>query len=84
MFKELHLPNSIQFGFLTCTFRASCYSTHSSDQLVCLSMIVGVVALYLPTGPLKTYSGYESVPRCEPSTYQPLANDLATKPSGPV
>ena len=32
----------------------------------------GVVALQLPIGPLQTYSGLEPVPRCEPSTYQPI------------
>ena len=30
----------------------------------------GVMALHLPTGPLKTRSGYEPVPRCEPRTYK--------------
>ena len=29
----------------------------------------GVVALYKTIGPLKTLSGLEPVPRCEPSTY---------------
>ena len=33
----------------------------------------GVVALHLSIGPLKTRSGLEPVPRCEPSTYQPIA-----------
>ena len=33
----------------------------------------GVVALHLPIGPLKTRSGFEPVPRCEPSTYQPIS-----------
>ena len=34
-----------------------------------------VVVLHLPTETLKTSSGLEPVPICEPSTYQP--NDLA-------
>ena len=33
----------------------------------------GVVASHLPTGPLKTCSGLESILRCEPSTYQPIS-----------
>ena len=41
------------------------------------------MALHLPIGPLKTHSGLDSVPRCEPSTSQ-LADDIATEPSGPV
>ena len=44
----------------------------------------GVVALYQPIGPLKRCSGLEPVLRCEPSTYQPLPNDIATASSGPV
>ena len=32
-----------------------------------------IVALHLSIGHLKTCSGLESVLRCEPSTYQPLA-----------
>ena len=44
----------------------------------------GVVAIHLPTGPLKTHSGLEPVPRYEPSTYQLLADDITTAPSGPV
>ena len=36
----------------------------------------GVVALHLPTGPLKTRSELEPVPRCEPSTYQPSSNTV--------
>ena len=31
------------------------------------------MALHLPIGPLKTRSGLEPVPRCEPSTYQPIS-----------
>ena len=34
--------------------------------------------------PLKTHSGLELVPRCKPSTYQPIADDIATLPSEPV
>ena len=30
----------------------------------------GVMTLHLPIGPLKTCSGLELVPRCDPSTYQ--------------
>ena len=41
------------------------------------------MVLHLPTGPLYT-CGFEPVLRCEPSTYQPLAYDLATAPMGPV
>ena len=35
----------------------------------------GVVAIHLPIGSLKTRSGLELVPRCEPSrpTYQPIS-----------
>ena len=33
----------------------------------------GVMALHLPIGLLKTRSGLEPVPRCEPSTYQPIS-----------
>ena len=32
----------------------------------------GVVAIHLPIGSLKTRSGFEPVPRCEPGTYQPI------------
>ena len=32
-----------------------------------------VLALHLPIGPLKARSGFEPVPRCEPSTYQPIS-----------
>ena len=42
----------------------------------------GIVDLHLPIGPLKTSSGFELVPRCEPTS--PLADDIATAPSGPV
>ena len=31
------------------------------------------MALHLPIGPLKTRSGLKPVPRCEPSTYQPIS-----------
>ena len=41
------------------------------------------MALHLPIGPLKTRSVLKPVPRCEPSTY-PLADDIATAPSGQV
>ena len=63
--------------------------THSSYQLGCLSRTLGqelvitllevsdreegVVALHLPIGSLKTHSGLEPVPICEPSTYQPIS-----------
>ena len=46
-----------------------------------------VVALHLPIGPLKTRSGSEPVPRCRvanPVPTSPLADDIATAPSGPV
>ena len=33
----------------------------------------GVDVLHRPTGPLKTCSGLEPVPRCEPSTYLPVS-----------
>ena len=33
----------------------------------------GEVAIHLPTGSLKTRSGLEPVPRCEPSNYQPIS-----------
>ena len=33
----------------------------------------GIVALQLPTGPIKTRFGIEPVPRCEPNTYQPIS-----------
>ena len=39
------------------------------------------MALHLPIGPLKTRSGLEPVPRCEPGNYQPMT---ATAPSGPI
>ena len=42
------------------------------------------MALHLPIGSFKTRSGLKPVPRCEPSTYQPLADDITTAPSGPV
>ena len=42
------------------------------------------MALHLPIGPLKTRSRLERVHRCKPSTYSPLAKDLATVPLGPV
>ena len=42
----------------------------------------GVVAVHLPIGSLKTRSGLEPVPRCEPTS--PLADDIATALSGPV
>ena len=35
-------------------------------------------------GSLKTGSGLEPVLRCEPSTYQPLADDITTAPSVPI
>ena len=38
-----------------------------------LLFVKGVLALHLPTGPLKISSGLEPVPRCEPSTYQPIS-----------
>ena len=53
--------------------------THSSYDMGYVSKTVvtllevskkeeGVVAI----GPLKTFSGLEPVPRCEPNTYQPI------------
>ena len=33
----------------------------------------GVVTLHLPIGPLKPRSRLKPVPRCEPSTYQPIS-----------
>ena len=33
----------------------------------------GVVTLHVPIGPLKTCSGLEPEPKCEPSTYQPIS-----------
>ena len=63
-----------------CTFRASCYQpgclfrTESQYLVVTLLEVnekeEGVVAF----GPLKTRSGLEPVPRCEPSTYQPISH----------
>ena len=40
----------------------------------------GVVALHLPIGSSKTCCGLESVPRCEPSTYRSITDNLATEP----
>ena len=34
--------------------------------------IEGAVSLHLPNEPLKTHYGLEPVPRCEPSTYNPI------------
>ena len=34
------------------------------------------MALHLPTGTLKTCSGLEAVPRCEPSTYQAISDGI--------
>ena len=34
------------------------------------------MALHLPTGPLKTSSELKLVPICEPSTYQPICQQL--------
>ena len=42
------------------------------------------MSLHLPIGPLITRPGSEPVPRCEASTYKPLAVDIATAPSGPI
>ena len=42
------------------------------------------MSLFPPTGHLKTSSGLEPVPRCEPNTYQPISYDIATAPPGPV
>ena len=38
----------------------------------------------LRTGPLKTCFKFNPVLKCEPSTYQPTANDLTTAPLKPV
>ena len=47
--------------------------THSSYQLLEVSeREEGVVALHLLIGLLRTHSGLEAVPICEPSTYQPI------------
>ena len=35
------------------------------------------MALHLPIGPLKSRYGLEPVPRCEPSTYQPISQRLS-------
>ena len=72
-----------------CTFRASCYSTrltwaHTPVMSWVSEKEEGVVALHLPVEPLKTSSWLEPVPRCEPSTYQPISDDIATATSGPV
>ena len=40
--------------------------------------------LHLPTGPLKTRYGLEPVPRCEPSTYQPISRCHNHCAIGPV
>ena len=40
--------------------------------------------IHLPIESLKPRSGLELVPRCEPSTYQPFADDITIAPSGPV
>ena len=42
------------------------------------------MAIHLSIGSLKTCSGLEPVPRCEPSTYQPISHDITTALSGPV
>ena len=42
------------------------------------------MVIHLPIGSLKTRSGLVPVPRCEPSTYQPITDDITTAPSGPV
>ena len=68
---DLILPNFkiiliICFRFLTCTFRASCYSIR---LLEVNEREGGVVAIHLPIGSLKIRSGLEPVLRCEPSTY---------------
>ena len=57
--------------------------THSiMNWAVCLGLVTilevsvkeeGVIALHLPIGPLKTFSEFEPVPRCEPSTYHPIS-----------
>ena len=39
------------------------------------------MTLHLPIGSLKTHSRLEPVPKCEPSTYQPIADDITTAPS---
>ena len=36
-----------------------------------------VVALHIPIEPLKTRSGQDPVPRCEPRTYQPISRRLS-------
>ena len=76
--------SSIQLG-LTCTFRASLSWAHPPviNYVVCGRLVVSsnpvsereedVVALHQHIGSLKTWSGLEVVPRCEPSTYQPIS-----------
>ena len=39
------------------------------------------MALHNPSGPLKNCSGLDTVPRCEPSTYQPISQGLNHSPS---
>ena len=45
----------------------------SSNLLEVSEREEGVVTLHLAIQPLKTCSGLELVPRCEPSTYQPIS-----------
>ena len=42
------------------------------------------MTLHLPIGPLKTRFGFETVPRCEPNTYQSISDDIATALSVPL
>ena len=42
------------------------------------------MTLHLPIGHLKPHCGLELVPRCEPSSYQPIADDVATAPLKPI
>ena len=67
-------------GILTCTFRTSRYSTHLSwahtpviNWVVCLGNLLEVSEKEEGVVPLKTGSGLETVPRDEPSTYQPIS-----------
>ena len=60
----------------------ACCPGHTAQLSMTVSLLVvnereeGVKALHLPIGPLKTYSGLGLVPRCKPSTYQPIGADI--------
>ena len=82
----MHSTSQFQLG-LTCTFRASCYSTRLSwahtpviAWAVCLGQKGLVVSSNLLEGSEKEegvvalHSVMEPVPRCEPSTYQSISH----------